>query len=551
MSDISPGSAHRRLRRVEIIAMAAVAILAASLTVKRLGQADVCGSNEAVEGVFVQQMVEHGHLLFPLENGSSPMYKPPLFHWTAVAIDRLAGIDKVTAFNLRLPSALYATAGVILTMLFACGRLGPDGALIAGLVLAGSYQYISEGRIGRVDMTLTFFETLVLFAFLWWLPARRGDGQATEPPRHRTATRYLFAFALGLGVLSKGPVGAILPFGAIVVFLWFEGRLAELFDLFTPGPVIVAAALSSSWYLACLFAQRYGFLTRQIGSENFGRFFGTLGWMPPWYYVKPILLNSAPLSLLVPVVVFWIARGYWRKGAGAEVSPDEFENPRARDAMRLFAIFWVLTIVFFTVAAYKRRAYLLPLWPAAAVMVAWWLQMVARKYRANPIARYSREGVAVICAALVVFNLFFLPWKEVHDCGHDSFRKAAAEINRVVGRNEPLHLYGLDEEPAPLLFYLDRNAPIFRGKLGNAPRGYIIIPASVWEKDKEEALDLNPVVEIAPPPRALLLLRHGKAYASGDGGLSPTSFRMPRYILRPIARPLTSARASIPSSRTR
>src|SRR5450759_3313872 len=101
------------------VAIIAIAILTLALTTVRLGVRDVCSGNEAVEGVFVQQMVEHGEYLFPLENGRVPMYKPPLFHWTATAIDLARDTKKVTAFNLRLPSVLYAVAGVILTMLFA------------------------------------------------------------------------------------------------------------------------------------------------------------------------------------------------------------------------------------------------------------------------------------------------------------------------------------------------------------------------------------------------------------------------------------------------
>jgi len=124
------------VRRPWLVFGALVAVMLC-LTLYRLGRRDVCSGNEAVEAVFVQQMVERGKLLFPLENGRVPMYKPPLFHWTATAIDRLLGFSRVTAFNLRLPSVLYATAGVVLTMLFAYGILGLDGALVAGLTLAG------------------------------------------------------------------------------------------------------------------------------------------------------------------------------------------------------------------------------------------------------------------------------------------------------------------------------------------------------------------------------------------------------------------------------
>ena len=92
----------------------------------------------------------------------------------------LAGIRKVTAANLRLPSALYAIAGALLTMLFAYEFSVSTSRVLAGLALAASYQYISQGRFGRVDMTLCFFETLSLFAFLRWLPR---DADFVRPRR--------------------------------------------------------------------------------------------------------------------------------------------------------------------------------------------------------------------------------------------------------------------------------------------------------------------------------------------------------------------------------
>src|SRR5262249_44537380 len=158
----------------------------------------------AIMGVFVQQMVEHHELLFPLDNCRTPMYKPPLFHWTAAAFDFLTRRKNVSAFDLRLPSALYAIAGAIMTMLFAGNLLVERGALISGAILAGSYQYISQARIGLVDMTLTFFETLALFTFFCWLEVEQDSG----PRRVKTLLHYLLAIAMGLGVLAKGPVGA-------------------------------------------------------------------------------------------------------------------------------------------------------------------------------------------------------------------------------------------------------------------------------------------------------------------------------------------------------
>ena len=518
-----------------LIAGALIVGLAALTTIHRLGAADVCGSNEAVEAVFLQQMVEHDALLFPLENGRSPMYKPPLFHWTAVAIDRLAGLTKVTAFNLRLPAALYAIAGVILTIAFAYTMLGSSGAILAGLILTAAYQYLENARIGRVDMTLCFFETLALFAFIWWSappappapaalrsptpPLVQGEGaraprvdeasscSATRSDRGSDALRYLLAAALGLAVLAKGPVGAMLPGLAIAVFLVAERRLRDVWRLATPGPVIVALAIASSWYLACLLGRRYGFLDRQIGSENFGRFFGSLGAMAPWYYVKPVLLNSAPLSLLVPFAVFAALRTPAGEG-NSPIAPG-LDDSRALIAGRLLAIFWVVTVLFFTVAAYKRRAYLLPLWPASAVTLSWWLGSLTRSH----YGKFLRPAVVAACAVLIVVNFFFLPRRELRECGGDSMRTAAAQIDRVVGPNEPLYLFGFEDEPAPLLFYLDRAAPRIAGKLGDAPPGYVITTAEAWRRLQPQALDLKPVFESTIGRPRLVLLHRGRAYA--------------------------------------
>jgi len=513
-------------------AILAIALVIAALTLHRLGSGDVCTGNEAVEGVFVQQMVEHGNLLFPLENGDVPMFKPPLFHWTAAAIDRVAGIRKVTAANLRLPSALYAIAGAIVTMLFAFAFLGLEAAVLAGLALAASYQYISQGRFGRVDMALCFFESLALFAFLWWIPRDSTlSGRAARIESNQAAL-YLVAVALGLGVLAKGPVGALLPGVSILIFMFVERRQHQILAMLDPGAIIVGAAIASSWYLACYLGGRNAFLNRQLDTENVGRFFGSLGAMAPWYYLKPILLNSAPLSILVPVAAACalltpllssqlsnaapnatsphgggrVAQG----DAGAVVRSRTLSDDRSHAAVRLFAIFYFATVIFFSLAAYKRRSYLLPVWPTASVMLAWWILTIPPR----PWLRAATWSFAALCGGLVVFNFIYIPRAEVRSCVDDSFRPAAEEIARVVAPADPLYLYGFQEEIAPLLFYLDRDAPALRGRLGDAPTGFIIVPAAVWKTHQNEALDFEPVLTSDHGNRHLVLIKRGKSYAS-------------------------------------
>jgi hypothetical protein len=316
--------------------------------------------------------------------------------------------------------------------------------------------------------------------------------------------------------LAKGPVGAILPAAACGIFLLAQRSVRELRQLASPGPILVGLVVAGSWYAACLFGQRYALLNRQLGNENFARFLGALGAMPTWYYLEPILFNSAPLSLLVPFAVFFALRTYWqpRVESAPEESRGQAEKPldaSGRDAVRLFAVFWLVSVAFFTLAAYKRRAYLLPLWPPAAVMLTWWIDKFAASH--GYWGQWLRRLVILLSCGLIFINAAYLPSHEIRECGGNTIQGAAREINRIVGSDEPLYLYGFGEDPAPLLFYLGRVAPPIGGKLGDAPPGYVIIPGDVWRQNEQEALDLTPVFESNAVRPQVILLRRGRALA--------------------------------------
>jgi hypothetical protein len=153
----------------------------------------------------------------------------------------------------------------------------------------------------------------------------------------------------------------------------------------------------------------------------------------------------------------------------------------------------------------------LPLWPASAVMLAWWIETM----RARRFGSLVRPATGAICAALIVFNFIWLPGREIRNCGGDSYRIPAAEIIRVVGPEEPLFVYGIEGDLAPLLFYLDRDVTPLSGKLGDAPPGYVIVPAEVWSRARGEALGLEPVLTASSGRIRLILLRRGKLYAGG------------------------------------
>lgn len=474
------------------VAMGAVLVVGAALFLFRLGAAQLCSTNEAVEGLVVQQMVEHGELLAPVLNGHAPMFKPPLFHWTATAIARVLGMHEASELTVRLPSVVFALTCVLLVMVFVRSWLGMSSALLAGLVLLASYQYASEARFGRVDMALTCCEFLALFAFVSWMVRRDAapEGNWWRPD----AALYAFAVGLGLGVLAKGPVGMMLPLATALVVLVATRRWASLRALASPGPALLLLVVGSSWYLACFWAQRLDVLDRQLVDENFSRFIGGIHTMSPFYYVKPLLLNSAPLSLVVPFAVVHALRSTpnrERPGGGG-----------TRD-VRAFAlaVFWMATVVFFSVAAYKRRAYLLPLWPPAAALLVWWVSTWPGAWE----RQLAKGALAITCGVLIVFNAVYIPHTERAACGGADYRAAASAINGVVPRNSPLYLDGEDAESASLLFYLDRTTPLLAGARLDAPRGHVLVPEATWNASPPSTRPL-PLLAVPLERRRLMLV---------------------------------------------
>lgn len=316
---------------------------------------------------------------------------------------------------------------------------------------------------------------------------------------------YLSALAIGLAVLAKGPVGALLPGLAIAIFLLAEGRLGGVVRRIPPGALAIAVIVGAGWYVAGYIGARHTLLSRQLGSENFGRFFGALGSAPPWFYLGPLLFGSLPCSLLAPLAVGAV---FWRRGAQSRERAAE----RQRAAVKLLAIFWLVTLAFFSVAAYKSRWYLLPLWPSAAVVLAWWIRRLGALYGRKLV----EGGFAAVCVATAAFNLVYIPRQEMRECTHYGYRATAAGIRNLVRPSQPLYAAGFaDEDFAPLLFYLDRDAPFISTDLSRAPPGYIIVPGELWNSRRDYLRGFEPVMRSSEGRRKPVLLRHFADHRSG------------------------------------
>ena len=322
-----------------------LSVLCGVLYFPYLGSTAFFDKGEPREALAVQDIVRRGEWLFPLKGATDIPSKPPLFHWSAALASKIIG--KLDEFTTRLPSAVYATLGVIVIYLFGRKLFGARIALLGGGILATTLVYTNQALTARVDMTLCFFVTLSLVIFyslyrglltgrLWY---------------------FLFYLTLGVGVLAKGPLGILLPALVIESFLALKKRWDLVFKFsFHPG-LILTLLVGVGWYAMALTRGGEGFMDRQLLQENIERFSGGSGHSHPVHYYLPYLFSQGlPWSLFLPFL-FW----------------EFFKQNLLSDDDTLFLKLWLLVMfAFFSISMGKRPVYLLPLYPALSILMAVW-----------------------------------------------------------------------------------------------------------------------------------------------------------------------------------
>src|SRR5262245_16337524 len=278
---------------VSLFHLVLLAALCGVLYFPFLGSTPFFDKGEPREALAVQDIVQRGEWLVPLKRATDIPSKPPLFHWGAAAASLITG--ELNEPTIRIPSAVYATLGVLLLYVFGRKLFGEEIAFLGGAILATTTVYQNQALSARVDMTLCFFVmvSLGLFYALYrgLLPREIGY--------------YVFFSVAGISVLAKGPLGIVLPALVAGVFVVWKKRwdLVSKFCLH-PG-VVLMLILGSGWYVIAVTRGGEGFFDRQIIEENLSRFVGGSGHSNPIYYFIPYLFAlGLPWSLFLPFLLW-------------------------------------------------------------------------------------------------------------------------------------------------------------------------------------------------------------------------------------------------------
>src|SRR5208282_4157543 len=362
-------------------------IFGVALYLVNLGGYPLYTKGEPREAVTVFDIVHGGGVILPQRAGVEIPSKPLLMHWMAALVSLVAG--GVNEFAVRLPSAGLAIAGVILCYFYVRCLFDNLTALFAALILATTFQYLQAGTGARVDMTLTFFMEVAFFEFILM-----AEGL--------TQRRMLLYVAIALAVLTKGPIGLILP--GLVALIWIaaEGRWDFIREMDLIRGTLVVLILAGGWYLAALIEGGPGFFRKQVLTENVLRFAGGAdfheGHIHPFYYMELALLAGfMPWTILLPIVGVQAARA-----------------PRAFDPRLKYIIVWFAAVlIFYNLPQSKRGVYLLCMYPAFATLVAIYIRQAvvrpepARAYvhwiaRLSGLAMLILGGAGLIALAMLV-----------------------------------------------------------------------------------------------------------------------------------------------------
>jgi len=354
-----------------------------------LGSYDLDLRGEPREGITAWETI-HSNFLLPLLNGERLPEKPLMFPWLMSVPLRLFG--ETSEWAARLVSALMGVGLVLVTRAIGARLLGARGGLTAAAATAGTFLVVSLARRARVDMTLTFFVCVALLQFVALWQEHESDPNG-RPSQRRLVVLWL---AVACATLTKGPLGAVLPALAIGAFLIARWRIGFAWTLLRSWSVLLFVALAGGWYAYGLFSagERFGFRTFLM--ENVLMFLGDKEGgghrQPPWYFVPQYFFFGAPWAFFLPAAATLVvrrARGAWAKES------------------LLFPLAWfVAMFLFFSAASGKRSDYLLPLLPAAALLVAGALESApttgdafARRFVAGTSWTVAALGVVVACVA--------------------------------------------------------------------------------------------------------------------------------------------------------
>lgn len=297
-----------------------------------------------------REMIERGNWITPYFNYEVRFEKPVFFYWLIILAYKTFGLSE---FSARFFSAVSASAMV--GMLYAFGRhfISRQYGLFSALILASSLMMIGIGRMAITDMTLSCFmtgSTLCLFMaahrnLKWWLAA---------------------GIVTGFGILTKGPVALVIPGAIFTIYTLLTGQFKRcILNRWMPLAILTAVGIAAPWYVAIYQENGPIFIESQL-MNNLTRYSDVVSGhkQPPYFYTLVLLAGFMPWTPYLPAALRQLWTDFKQRRSLAA-------QPNFQYLIPLFSTGWIAFVfLFFSVSNTKLLTYILPLFPALALLTA-------------------------------------------------------------------------------------------------------------------------------------------------------------------------------------
>ncbi|MBP2645549.1 MAG: hypothetical protein H6Q75_989 [Firmicutes bacterium] len=351
-----------------------VFLLALALFLPFNAQIVITDPVESNYALTAQEMLASGDWLSPRIYGQFWYDKPVMFYWLLMMSYKVFG---VTEFAARFPSALLSAASVAFIYWLGCRIFGATRpALYSSAVLATSLEYWVLARAVITDSALFFFLSAALgFMYL----GLKGQGKVWF------ILAYIFS---GLAVLTKGPMGILLPGLIVVLFIVVERRWEYIKKMYLWPGLGIFALIALPWFLAMYMEHGSDFVNTFLGLHNFLR--ATVAEHPKdnvFYYYLVLF----PVSLLPWTGVFF----------RSIIQRKQQDVP--------FLLVWIVVFIgFFSLVATKYPTYVFPATFPAALLIGWQLEDMATKRQAE-WWWLTLPVLLLFCVAAIAAYIFLVP----------------------------------------------------------------------------------------------------------------------------------------------
>lgn len=365
-----------------------------------LGQLPFVGPDEPRYAQIAREMWQRGDWITPTLGGHLWFEKPALLYWMMIGSYKLFGVSEFAA---RVPSALSGVLTVA-AVFFAGRRIERRGkveslAWNAAIVCASSLGLIVFARAASFDIVLTMTITWSLALFF--------AADLEENRKRRTIFLAGFYVFIGFSLLAKGFIGMVIPLGVAGAYYVSIRRLPDRLTMLSlTWGIPLALLVAASWYGPVIARNGWPFIDQFILKHQLQRYVANDYRHPgPFYYYIIVL----PLLILPWLFFFLEAPFSWRlrrRERSTQLSIDE--------RVVKFAWTWFLfPVAFFSFSHAKLPAYVLPVLPAVALLIAH--RIVRRDQLLKGSGWFVRltAGLFVLAALSVGFfgsRLGAMPW---------------------------------------------------------------------------------------------------------------------------------------------